>query len=1245
MDFIETPLRLYSSLPRRATAGFTALTILALILPSRAAAQSRDEDVFQTQTPPNVALFVDNSNSMDNPIYHTAYEDGNVPASFFNCDPFALPGPSSTILAGFNSSGRFNGYIQDEDGKDLWVQCKKNRARRQNCKIIPTSAKSGHSDYVLSPNPLDHPDTNYIERTFCGRSRNIWNDGETEAFGDTTRYLGNYAAWLYSLDEADSTLIGPPGFQETASQILFDIDNSYNDREFISGDTFGKYQRTRMTAARNIISDVIYRTNTDCPAYTPSCTLSDDRIRFGLGIFDPEDHGGFMKVPVDVYSNNRSDLENSIRSIQSDTLTPLGESLFKIYTYFMSRTNSNIPLGADGTTAFPKYRYSATDGAFVTNANTPPSPVIAECQKNFVIMVTDGAPWDDNFDDKGSTRARGFDDFDDLVGDYYPDAPGDADAPDEPGGGTWGNHSSGYLDDVAHFMQQNDFRPDYPNTKNVIDVYTVGFTTRDKTNDLLRKTAVNGNGLFFTGNQSDVLTEALVASVQDIISKSQGFSAATVPAARTSEGGYIYISVFQPSADRSFWPGYLRAYKITTSGEIRDSNGNCALENLADSGFCAGGTFKNETAAPPFWNAASAMPNPNDRKLKVSVLTDSGSQVLRNWNLNRNLAQLDLSSSFTTEFPLSPNVTATSDLDEAVVSYIAGCEWGTGMATGGSAPFGGCIPRTVVSGGSQIKDQLGDIFHSNPIVVGPPSSYVVEPSYYAFTQQPHVATRERVIYAGANDGFFHGFNAGTWNPNSQTHTDGTGVELFGFMPWSARTKVKDLAKDSSTLHPLTVDGSPSVSDVWLDSNEDPDDDKLGSEWRTYMISGMREGGEQYFALDITNPAASNYPRYEWEFPQEGDAIWRARIGQTWSKPIITRIRLGNVSGDVYEKWVAIVGFGYDATSDPNEIGPAGYDVDSVKGRGIMMIDVQTGSPIAVRRYGSDTGEVPDMHYAIPSTPGVLDYDQDGFADVIYIGDLGGNVWKWIVRATGIMNPTEAELHQADWPFRKFFETDPSNSTTARSRSFFFAPAATKVNGILHLGFGTGERANMNCNSTTDGCTLFNRYYILKDRDVWDSGSPDTIDGRFAPTGDLTDLTDFEDMCPSSVAPAGFFFSLAGDGEKFVTNSEVFNSFFFASTYKPDLSNACDPSGDSLLYGFLAKCGQGFFGPPSPLSPIAGEQRAFDIGKGVPTDARLSIAPGDGANRLIISKQDGELINIDSGASSSEHGVMYWREVD
>jgi hypothetical protein len=196
---------------------------------------------------------------------------------------------------------------------------------------------------------------------------------------------------------------------------------------------------------------------------------------------------------------------------------------------------------------------------------------------------------------------------------------------------------------------------------------------------------------------------------------------------------------------------------------------------------------------------------------------------------------------------------------------------------------------------------------------------------------------------------------------------------------------------------------------------------------------------------------------------------------------------------------------------------------------------------------------------------------------------------------------------------------------------------------LHLGFGSGERSDLNCSSALNGCDVMNRYFVVKDRDVWDTGTVATIDGRSAPTGDLTDVTPFEDDCPA-VEREGFYFEVQ-DGEKFVTNSEVFDGHLYVSTFRPDLSNECEPSGISTLYGFLAKCGQGIFGPPSPLSPISGTSRTMDLGKGMPTDAKLSIAPGDGGNRLIISKQDGEMFSIESGTSSADHETLYWQELD
>lgn len=992
---------------------------------------------------------------------------------------------------------------------------------------------------------------------------------------------------------------------------------------------------------------MIYQTNSDCPAHLGDCGVYEDRVRFGVAQFHRSSHGGFVRAEIDEYSNNQNDLNSAITSLDAQTGTPLGETLFKLYTYFMPRNPAAQPVGVNSS-QFPNYSYELSDGDYTSNSgNWPDDPVSEACQKNFVIMVTDGEPTSDNFWTSGS-NTQGFSNFTGLIGDYAPDNPGDpdigSDSTPEVGSPPWGSSAgAGYLDDIARFMQLNDCRPDLEGTQNV-DVYTVGFGTLGPVNSLLQKTATEGNGLFFSGNQAETLTQALVSSVQDIISKSQGFSAATVPAARTADGGSLYTTLFQPTSARPFWPGKLRSYKITGGGEILDRDGNCALTDLVDPAFCAGGTFKTEALAPPYWNSSKVMPGANGRNLKIS-LAGVSAQIIQDFDHTVTAADLGgtgVLGSYSS-YPPSANVSSDADLDEAVVSFAAGCAWGTGMAAGGGGDFQNCTDRTRVESGLTQADRLGDIFHSNPVVVGPPSSYIEEVSYGQFATTTANAQRDRIIIAGANDGFLHGFNAGDYQIATGDYDAGTGVEVFGFMPWGARASISDMAKDDATLHPLNVDGSPAVADVWIDSNADVDDAKLATEWKTILVTGLREGGEHYLALDVTDPSSSGYPGYMWEFPLESDTSWRAYIGQTWSQPIITRVRLERSGGDIEEVWVAIVGFGYDATSDPNN--GALYSATSTKGRGIMMIDVETGRPIAVRKYGtSATGDVSTMLYAMPSTPGVLDYDQDGFADVIYIGDLGGNIWKWVVRNYGTASPSPGQLYQPNWSFRKFFSDDPPRAASGvHARSFYFAPAATVVNGILHIGLGTGERTDLNCSSSLNGCSLMNRFYVIKDRDIWDNGTLATIDGRAYPSGELTDVTADEADCPA-IQPKGFYFEVV-DGEKFVTNSEIFNSHFFTSTFTPNLLNICEPSGDSTLYGFLAKCGQGAFGPPSPISPIAGSSRKMDLGPGMPTDARLSIAPGEGGNRLIISKQDGQLINIDSGKSDAEHGTLYWRELN
>ena len=40
--------------------------------------------------------------------------------------------------------------------------------------------------------------------------------------------------------------------------------------------------------------------------------------------------------------------------------TPLAETLYQVYTYFMSRSSGDRPLGKDGSTTFPEYEYRTT---------------------------------------------------------------------------------------------------------------------------------------------------------------------------------------------------------------------------------------------------------------------------------------------------------------------------------------------------------------------------------------------------------------------------------------------------------------------------------------------------------------------------------------------------------------------------------------------------------------------------------------------------------------------------------------------------------------------------------------------------------------------------------------------------------------------------------------------------------------------------------------------------------------------
>ena len=211
---------------------------------------------------------------------------------------------------------------------------------------------------------------------------------------------------------------------------------------------------------------------------------------------------------------------------------------------------------------------------------------------------------------------------------------------------------------------------------------------------------------------------------------------------------------------------------------------------------------------------------------------------------------------------------------------------------------------------------FGDVFHSNPLIVSFPSNTRLFLSVDPGSSNPGVYSdrsdsyqrffsnyrhRRKVLYAGADDGFLHAFDVGVYNGDQSTYTQGTitvcplcnkydlgsGREIFGYAPRAAVRKFFYLAH--ATSHDWTVDGAPSVDDIYMDparvggnSQGIVSSDACGSpcvnisgtspKWRTVLVGIEREGGVNttpnggggsVFALDITDPDQADHMKATW----------------------------------------------------------------------------------------------------------------------------------------------------------------------------------------------------------------------------------------------------------------------------------------------------------------------------------------------------------------------------------------------
>ena len=163
---------------------------------------------------------------------------------------------------------------------------------------------------------------------------------------------------------------------------------------------------------------------------------------------------------------------------------------------------------------------------------------------------------------------------------------------------------------------------------------------------------------------------------------------------------------------------------------------------------------------------------------------------------------------------------------------------------------------------------LGDIINSSPTWVGPPSAPypatwtdalhstgdpltensggATKYAVFASSASGGFQTRTNVVYAGANDGFLHGFRSGSYDSgNNYVKANNDGTEVLAFMPRHiARTihqpsggppavynSVVDFS-DPQYGHKYDVDAPPGTGDLFYSNT-----------WHTWLVGGLGAGGQ------------------------------------------------------------------------------------------------------------------------------------------------------------------------------------------------------------------------------------------------------------------------------------------------------------------------------------------------------------------------------------------------------------------
>ncbi len=578
---------------------------------------------------------------------------------------------------------------------------------------------------------------------------------------------------------------------------------------------------------------------------------------------------------------------------------------------------------------------NSTDCQYEHVAGSPvyKSPIVSECQSNYAILLTDGAPW------VGSTA---------NVPPVYDETIETIKALN--GGDCKGVGRHGLCgEEMSSYMHNNDIMIDSVMPGNqTITTHSIGFNIKS---DWIKNVAIEGGGEYFEAESSADLIDAIDGIVGLVSESGTTIVAPSVTIdqfSRLSHREEIYLALFKPQKTAN-WVGNLKKYKFAgADSSLQGQGGTDAIDPDT-------GEFLPESKS--FWSAAA-----DGSDVLYGGAAAEQTTGNRKWQNRKIYSYLETGTDLTSaanrfkwnSAPAAAFGVASNQERGALVRWARG-------ADEKDEDEDGDITDT--------RNHIGDPLHSNPVVV----TYGLEGTQTLNEDNPY-----SIVFFGTNQGLLHAIDTRS------------GIERYAFLPKELYPNLKVLF-DNETLSrgevkPYGLDGGITLKTVDNNNNGMIEHDDADT---AHLYFGMRRGGRNYYALDVSKKLE---PHFKWSIlgGPTGQADF-AELGETWSKPLSAKIKVGST-----EKEVLVFGGGYDPSQDNKETrsadsqGRAIYIVDADDGTLIWSGGHPQNQPAASTKHYSFAS----MDYSIPADLSIVNDPSTGYLSQIYAGDMGGRMWRF-----------------------------------------------------------------------------------------------------------------------------------------------------------------------------------------------------------------------------------------------------------